>query len=97
MYLGQIEFAKRYFPDYPTLATGDRADFIIWDYAPPTPLHSGNFFGHYIYGALEYPVRSVVQQGEFLMKDFILTSQNEGLAKREIYKQGERLYKLFSE
>jgi cytosine/adenosine deaminase-related metal-dependent hydrolase len=97
LYFQQLSFVKRYFPDYPSLEVGDRADFILWDYVPPTPLNAGNFFGHYIYGALEYPVRSVVQNGKFLMKDHSFTFSGEADVHKEIYVQGARLHKKFAE
>ncbi len=97
LYFSQLSFIKKYFPDYTSLQAGDRADFIIWDYVPPTPLTGANFFGHYIYGALEYPVRTVVQGGEFLMKDHIFAASDQNEVQKEIFKQGSRLAKKFAE
>jgi cytosine/adenosine deaminase-related metal-dependent hydrolase len=96
IYSDQLKFVKKYFPDFPSLQVGDRADFIVWDYVPPTPLTKENFFGHYIYGILEYPVHSVIQNGNFLMKDFSLTIKNETEIKTAITKQGRRLFEKFS-
>ncbi|MEW5844299.1 MAG: amidohydrolase family protein [Bacteroidota bacterium] len=90
-YFDQLAFAKKYFLDYPTLNEGDRADLIIWNYTPPTPMTEENFWGHYIYGMLEYPVETVMQNGEYLMKDFQLLDKDESKIKNEIYVQGERL------
>ncbi|MCX6170404.1 MAG: amidohydrolase family protein [Ignavibacteriales bacterium] len=90
-YFDQLAFAKKYFSDFPSLNEGDRADMIIWDYVPPTPMSKENFWGHFIYGILEYPVNSVLQKGEFLMKDFHFMDANENKIKNEIYIQGERL------
>lgn len=97
LYFQQIDFVRKYFPDYPTLQPEQRADFIIWDYVPPTPVTADNFFGHYIYGALEYPVRCVVQNGKFLLKDYQFTFSGEDDAHKAIYQQGERLYRKFAE
>lgn len=91
IYFDQIGFAKKYFSDYPTLSENDRADLVIWNYVPPTPLTKENFWGHYIYGVLEYPVETVMQNGEYLMKDFQLLHNDESKIKNEIYAQGERL------
>ncbi len=95
LYFTQIEFVKKYFSDYTSLSVGDRADMIVWDYVMPTPLTQGNFFGHYIYGALEYPVRTVIQNGNFLMKDFLFTASNETEVRQRIYTQGVRLKEKF--
>jgi len=92
IYFDQIGFAKKYFPDFPSLNEKDRADFIIWDYIPPTPINEENFWGHFIFGMLEYQISSVVQNGRFLMKEFSLTGADENEIKSEIYLQGERLF-----
>ena len=94
-YFDQINFVKRYFHDFPLLKEGDRADFVVWDYAPPTPINKNNFWGHYIYGALERKPVSVVQNGKFLMKDERLQILKEEKINKEIYAQGERLAKKF--
>ncbi len=91
IYFDQFNFVKKYFPDYPSLCEGERADMIVWDYVPPTPLKRENFWSHYIYGVLETPVRSVLQRGTFLLKDFTFTNVNEDKLRNEIYTQGERL------
>ncbi|MCL4550306.1 MAG: amidohydrolase family protein [Bacteroidetes bacterium] len=92
IYFDQLAFAKKYFLDFPTLNEDDRADLIIWNYTPPTPMNKENFWGHYIYGMLEYPVETVLQNGEYLMKDFQLLNTDESNIKNEIYVQGERLF-----
>lgn len=93
IYFDQITFAKRYFTDFPSLNLNDRADLIIWDYVPPTPVTSSNIWGHFVYGILERQIHSVVQEGTFLMKDFQLAGVDESNENAEIYKQGERLHK----
>ncbi|MCB9260106.1 MAG: hypothetical protein H6612_12220 [Ignavibacteriales bacterium] len=45
IYFDQIYFVKRYFPNFTSLKPNDRADFIVWDYIPPTPINSENFWG----------------------------------------------------
>jgi cytosine/adenosine deaminase-related metal-dependent hydrolase len=96
IYFDQIGFVKKYFSDYPLLNKNERADFLIWDYIPPTPLNAENFWGHYIYGILERPVHSVIQGGSFLMKDKQLLAVNESELYKKIYLQGEKLFKKFN-
>jgi len=96
IYFDQVGFAKKYFPDFATLNENDRADLIVWDYVPPTPMSKENFWGHFIFGMLEYPVHSVMQNGYFLMKEFQLDDVDENKIKNEIYVQGERLAKKIS-
>lgn len=95
IYFDQITFAKRYFPDYSSLQLGERADLIVWDYVPPTPFNENNFWGHYIYGILERPVQSTIQNGIFLMKDKKLTLIDEEKINKQIFFEGSRLFKKF--
>lgn len=96
IYADQIAFAKKYFPDFSTLNEGDRGDLIIWDYIPPNALNADNFWGHYIYGLLEYPVSSVMQKGKFLMKNHQMLNIDENKIKNEIALQGERVVDALS-
>jgi cytosine/adenosine deaminase-related metal-dependent hydrolase len=91
-YFDQIKFVRQYFPDFPLLQIEDRADFIVWDYIPPTPFTSENFWGHYIYGILESPVQSIIHNGKFLMKNH---KQIYGKNIDYILLQGKQLFKKF--
>jgi len=95
-YFDQLAFVRRYFKDFPSLNVDDRADFTVWDYVPPTPLTKNNFWGHYIYGILERPAQSVVNGGEFILKDKVLQTINEDAVNKEIYIQGKKLTKKFN-
>lgn len=94
-YFNQHKFAKQFFPDFPSLNIGDRADLIIWDYIPPTPFNNENFWGHYLYGVIERPVKTVLQNGNVLMKDFNLVNINESEIATKIFEQGNRLFNKF--
>ncbi len=96
IYADQITFVKKYFPDFSFLKEGDRGDMIIWDYIPPNGLTVENFWGHYIYGILEYPVSSVMQKGKFLMKNYQILNLDENKIKNEITLQGERVVKAIT-
>ncbi|MCX7876557.1 MAG: amidohydrolase family protein [Melioribacteraceae bacterium] len=95
IYFDQINFVKKYFDDFPLLNENDRADFIIWDYTPPTPLNKENFWGHFIYAILESKVNSVIQNGEFIFENGKLNFIDETLISNEIYLAGEKLYNKF--
>jgi putative selenium metabolism protein SsnA len=96
LYFNQIKFAKRYFPDLSTLNNGNRADMIIWDYVPPTPLTNKNFWGHFIYGILEREVATVVHGGKLLMHELKITDIDLESINREIFEQGLRLFNKFN-
>lgn len=94
-YFDQIAFVKKYFDDFPSIVENDRADFIVWDYIPPTPINGSNFWGHFIYGALESNIKTVVQEGNILLKDFKLTEIDDSETFKEIIKQGNKLFSLY--
>ncbi len=94
-YFDQIIFVKKYFEDFTNLEEKNRADFIIWDYVPPTPISEENYWGHFIYGALERNIKSVIQEGSFLMKDYQLVNIDETETFKEVYKQGKKLFSLY--
>ena len=95
-YFDQLTFVKRYFPDFPRLQVGDRADFVVWDYFPPAPINKNNFWGHYIYGLLERRPLSVIQNGKFLLQNGKLTGVNEEEINKIIYSEGKRLKNKFT-
>ncbi|MFZ1291381.1 MAG: amidohydrolase family protein [Melioribacteraceae bacterium] len=95
-YFDQINFIKKFFSDFTSLQVNDRADIVIWDYVPPTPMNQNNFWGHYIYGILERPIKSVIQNGEVLLDDFKVKNIDETKILYEIYSQGESLFKKFN-
>ncbi len=96
MFFGQLEFVKKYFPDFTGLSEGERADFVIWDYVPPTPINKNNFFGHYLYGIAERSPKSVFQGGKPLMIDKILVNIDEEEINKSIFNQGKKLARKFS-
>lgn len=88
---------RKFFLDFPSLQEGERADLVVWDYIPPTPISRENFWGHFIYGILESQAHSVLQKGEFLLRDHRFVQLDEEELQREISRQGERLYRRFVE
>lgn len=94
IYFDQFNFIKKYFQDFSSLNIDDRADLILWDYIPPTPISKDNFLGHYVYGIVERPVHSVLQNGKLLMKEFQLQFDDSNYNKN-IVEQGHRLYNKF--
>jgi cytosine/adenosine deaminase-related metal-dependent hydrolase len=96
VYFDQLNFVQKYFPDFPSLNTKDRADLIIWDYVPPTPFMEENFWGHFIYGIFCSPIHSVIQNGNVLMNEFKI-SFDDWEYQKNIVNQGNRLYNKMSE
>jgi putative selenium metabolism protein SsnA len=50
------------------IETGARADLILVDYFPPTPLDSGNLPGHLLFGISNAPVDSLMVNGRFVVR-----------------------------
>ncbi len=96
VYFDQLNFIRKYYPDFTTLGVSDRADILIWDYIPPTPFKQENFWGHFIYGILDRQAQSVIQNGKILMNNFRITFDDTEYQKN-IVEQGNRLYKKMSE
>jgi cytosine/adenosine deaminase-related metal-dependent hydrolase len=92
LYFDQILFARKFFPDYPDLNPGDRADLVIWDYRPPSPFSAGTFWGHLIYGILESPAWGVFMEGNALLADRRLVSMDFESITRSAAIQGARLF-----
>jgi putative selenium metabolism protein SsnA len=47
---------------------GARADLVLYDYFPPTPLTSDNIFGHALFGIAHAPVESLIVNGRFVIR-----------------------------
>jgi cytosine/adenosine deaminase-related metal-dependent hydrolase len=92
LYFNQINFVRKFFPDYPDLNPGDRADLVIWDYRPPSPFKADTFWGHLIYGILESPAWSVCMHGRALLSDRRLVSVDADALARFSAVQGARLF-----
>jgi putative selenium metabolism protein SsnA len=51
------------------LDAGAPADFVVLDYAPPTPLHTDNLGGHLLFGIDRSHVWSVMVAGRWVVRD----------------------------
>lgn len=72
-----FDIHTRFFGSTPTLQKGDSADLIILDYFPYTPIDQNNFLGHFLYGACESSVKTVLKKGHYLMRDFVVDPEEE--------------------
>ncbi len=51
------------------LDAGGPADLVLFDYRPPTPLHSGNLAGHLLFGLDRSHVGSVMVEGRWVVRE----------------------------
>jgi putative selenium metabolism protein SsnA len=56
-------------PALGTLEVGAPADLMVLEYWSPTPLDSGNFAGHFIFGLAAGAVRDVMVAGRWVVRD----------------------------
>jgi putative selenium metabolism protein SsnA len=67
-------------PDFPRvgeLSVGAAADLVLLDYLPPTPLTSGNFPWHLVFGMDGHHVNSTMVAGRWLMRNRQLLTVDE--------------------
>lgn len=62
------------------LREGNPADLILVDYFPPTRLCRETFWGHYVFGIADAPVRTSIINGRIVMKDRVI----EGIDEAEV-------------
>jgi putative selenium metabolism protein SsnA len=69
------------------IETGARADLLLVDYFPPTPLDSGNLFGHFLFGIANAPVDSLLVNGRYVLrnKECVTVDEREVAAKASIH------------
>ncbi len=73
---------------------GYKADFVIFDYQPPTPMNGDNFLSHFYFAIMENcKPEDVVANGDFLLRDWNFIHLDE----KEVFvvskKQAEALWK----
>ena len=79
------------------LEPGAPADLAVVDCLPPTPLHTGNAFGHLVYGLCDSPVRHTVAGGRILMRDFRVLSMDAGAVAESARRAAPELWRRFRE
>lgn len=75
---------------------GAKADFVILDYIPPTPLDQDNFFGHFIFGLSSRFVSDVIINGDFILKDRVFTKIDEKKVLKESEAIAKKLWERFN-
>ncbi len=93
LFFAQLRFLKIFFPDYPDLRDGARADLVIWDYRPPSPFNGETFWGHLVYGIFESPARWVLMQGRTLLNEGRICIEDSESMYSNAALQGARLFK----
>ncbi len=74
------------------IETGARADLMLIDYHPPTPLTSENLFGHVLFGISHLPVHSLLVNGKFVLRDGHCTALDERAISEKAMARARKLW-----
>ncbi|MGD0992286.1 MAG: putative aminohydrolase SsnA [Gemmatimonadales bacterium] len=74
---------------------GARADFILVDYYPPTPIHADNLFGHLLFGIANAPIDLLVVNGRTVLKEKRCVTVDERAVAERAVKQAKALWERF--
>lgn len=74
---------------------GSRADLVVWDYVPATPLHSGNVWGHVLFGLVGARAAEVLVDGELRLSSGAPTATDEAQLRHECGAAAEKLWQRF--
>jgi cytosine/adenosine deaminase-related metal-dependent hydrolase len=77
------------------IETGARADLLLVDYFPPTPLDSSNLFGHFLFGIANAPVDSLLVDGRFVLRSKECVTVNEREVAEKALIQARALWERF--
>lgn len=81
------------FPLVGELSVGGAADLVLLDYLPPTPLSSGNFPWHVIFGIDAQHVNSTMVAGRWLMRNRQLLTVDETRIHAQARELSQALWK----
>lgn len=86
---------KLYGMDIGCIETGAKADLILVDYFPPTPLRGDNLFGHLLFGIANAPVDSLIVNGRYVVRDKRCVAVDERAVAEKAACQAQSLWKRF--
>lgn len=77
------------------IEAGARADLILVDYYPPTPLDAGNLFGHLLFGIANAPIDTLIVDGRVILKDKRCVTVDEAAVAERATRQAKALWERF--
>jgi cytosine/adenosine deaminase-related metal-dependent hydrolase len=81
--------------DIGRIERGARADLMLVDYYPPTPLIPGNLFGHILFGIAHAPVDSLMVNGRFVVRDHHCVTVDERAISERARARARKLWERF--
>jgi len=79
--------------DIGRIESGARADLVLADYYPPTPVDSGNLFGHMLFGISNAPIHSLIVSGRFVVRGGACVTVDERAVARKAAARAKALWK----
>ena len=81
--------------DIGAITPGARADLLLVDYWPPTPLTRDNLFGHFMFGIANAPVDTLIVNGRFVVRDKKVQTVDERAVMERASTQARALWRRF--
>jgi putative selenium metabolism protein SsnA len=81
--------------DIGRIERGTRADLMLVDYYPPTPLIAGNLFGHILFGIAHAPVDWLIVNGRFVVRGHRCVSVDERAISERARARARKLWERF--
>ncbi len=81
--------------DIGRIEEGARADMVLYDYFPPTPLTSENVFGHALLGIANAPMNSLIVNGHFVIRDHQFVNIDERAVAEKASACARELWRRF--
>jgi len=81
--------------DVGRIATGARADLMLVDYFPPTPLVPENLMGHLLFGISNAPIDALMVNGRFIVRDRRCVTVDERAMAAKAAAQARSLWRRF--
>ncbi len=78
--------------DLGRIATGARADLMLLDYHPPTPLTSASLFGHVLFGIAHAPLDSLLVNGKFIVRNGQCVTMDEHAIAEKARARAQKLW-----
>lgn len=96
VFVNNPEIVKRIFGvETGIIKEGVKADFVLLEYTPPTPLNEKNFFGHLIFGLSSRFVTDVIINGNYILKNRVFKNIDEEKILKESEVITKKLWERF--
>jgi cytosine/adenosine deaminase-related metal-dependent hydrolase len=79
------------------IETAARADLVLVDYFPPTPLRADNLFGHLLFGISNAPVDMLIVNGRAVVRDRRCVTLDERAVAEKAAIQARSLWRRFED